>query len=77
VEVAHTTLGFDREVKMPLYATAGVPEVWLVDVEGGAIDVHRAPERGRYTETHRVGPGDTVSPMLLPAIEVEVGAVLA
>ena len=77
VEVAHTTLGFDREVKLPLYATAGVPEVWLVDVEGGAIDVHRAPERGHYTEMRRVGPGGTVRPTLLPTIDVEVGAVLA
>lgn len=77
VEVAHTTLGFDREVKMPLYATAGVPEVWLVDVEGGVVEVYRDPQRGRYANVRRAGPGVTLHPGGLPSVAVEVGAVLA
>jgi len=48
VEVADTTLQYDREIKLPLYASAGIPEVWLVDVEGKTVEIYSHPEEGRY-----------------------------
>ena len=50
VEVADTTLQYDREVKLPLYAVAGISEVWLVDVKGKKVDIYRRPEEGCYVE---------------------------
>ena len=50
VEVADTTLQYDREVKLPLYARAGIPEVWLVDVKGKKVNSYRRPEEGCYIE---------------------------
>jgi Uma2 family endonuclease len=43
VEVAESSLGCDRETKGPLYAVAGVPECWVVDVTGRSIEVDVAP----------------------------------
>jgi Uma2 family endonuclease len=46
IEVSDTTLAYDRGVKLPLYARAGVREVWIVDLPGETIASHR-PFRGR------------------------------
>jgi len=49
VEVAETSLSYDREVKIPLYARTGVPEAWVVDLAAGAIEVYASPgSSGRY-----------------------------
>src|SRR3989441_6703222 len=52
VEVADTSLRYDRHVKGPLYAEAGVQDYWIVDLTGGAVEVHREPVAGRV----RPGP---------------------
>ena len=48
IEVSDTTLRYDRDVKVPLYARHGVPEVWLVDVNCGALLVYGALQDGKY-----------------------------
>jgi Uma2 family endonuclease len=48
VEVADTTLRYDREIKIPLFARHGIPEVWLIDVEGRTLTVFETPADGRY-----------------------------
>jgi len=60
VEVADTTLAFDREEKIPLYAGAGIPEVWLVDLADKSVSVFRLPVRGSYTESTRFRAGATI-----------------
>ena len=49
VEVAATSLRFDRETKLPLYARHGIPEMWLVDLGGRRLVRYRAPRQGSYT----------------------------
>jgi Uma2 family endonuclease len=49
IEISDTTLTYDRDTKIPLYAQAGVREVWLIDINGRHLDVYRQPEEGRYT----------------------------
>ncbi len=61
---------------MPLYAKARVPEVWLVDLEGEAIEVLRHPSRGRYLETVRATRTETMAPLAFPDLVVDVGVVL-
>ncbi|MGA7733573.1 MAG: Uma2 family endonuclease [Chloroflexia bacterium] len=53
VEVADSTLKSDREVKVPLYAEAGIAEVWLVNLEADTVEVYSQPVDGRY-ESKRV-----------------------
>lgn len=72
VEVADTTLGYDRGVKLPLYARAGVPEVWIVDIAGEAIEVYRGPAGAAYRETWRVGRGERLSPAAFPEAAIAV-----
>jgi Uma2 family endonuclease len=57
VEVADTSLDYDRTVKLPLYARAGIPAVWLVDLSNELIELHRlpGPEGFREVEQHRRG----------------------
>lgn len=48
VEIADTSLRYDRTVKLHLYAAGGIREVWIVDLGGGVIEVYREPEGERY-----------------------------
>jgi Uma2 family endonuclease len=49
VEVAASSLRFDRRKKVPLYARHAVPEVWLVDLGRERLVRYRSPERGTYS----------------------------
>lgn len=51
IEISDSTLSYDREVKLPLYAESGVPEVWLQDVKGQKLEVYREPNQNIY-RTH-------------------------
>jgi Uma2 family endonuclease len=70
VEVADTSLEFDREVKLPLYAEAGIPEVWLVNLKENLLEVYRDPRGGRYREIRLLSPEEEVSPTLLPEVSL-------
>jgi Uma2 family endonuclease len=69
VEVADTSAAFDRDVKRPLYARAGVPELWIVDLASDRIEVHRSPQNDEYTETQSVERGQSTSVQALPALD--------
>jgi Uma2 family endonuclease len=77
IEVADTSLAFDRTVKLRLYARAGIREFWLVDVNGGRIDVHRTPAGEEYRHTERVERGGTLAPEAFPDLVLSVDAILA
>ena len=66
IEVADTSLAYDRDVKVPLYAQAAIPEVWIVDLNKRELAVYRYPVNGKYTEVRYPQPADTVAPVLLP-----------
>jgi len=61
VEVSDTTLAYDRDVKRPLYAQAGIPEVWIVDLEARRLEVHREPDDDVYRTRHIAGMDDMVT----------------
>jgi Uma2 family endonuclease len=54
IEVADSSLAYEHQIKIPLYGRSGVPEVWVVDANGRAVDVFRQPEADGYSEHHRV-----------------------
>ena len=68
VEVADTTVRFDRLVKARLYARADIAEFWLLLTMDGTVEVYRAPGSDGYTSVTQRGPGQTVSPLAFPDI---------
>ena len=66
VEVADTSLGFDRAIKLPRYAGAGIAEAWLVDLSSETIEVHSGPGPGGYRRTTRYTRGDRVEAATVP-----------
>ena len=62
IEVAVTSQVVDTTVKPALYAAAGVPEYWVVDVPARRIEIRSAPAGGSYGSLEVRGPGDAVRP---------------
>ncbi|MFO7825555.1 MAG: Uma2 family endonuclease [Cyclobacterium sp.] len=60
IEVAGSSIKFDREVKAPLYAAHGIPECWIIDLENNQIEFLSKPQGDTYTETRVFVPGDEV-----------------
>lgn len=77
VEVADTSLGYDRGTKLPLYASAGIPEVWLVDLQGRHVEMHRDPSPERYRTVEVRASGQRVTAQLLPQVDLAVDDILA
>ncbi|RKT47628.1 Uma2 family endonuclease [Thiocapsa rosea] len=76
IEVADSSVRYDRNRKLPLYARHGIPEVWLIDIPARAIWVHRAPENGVYRTSFQLGPPYRISPAMLDGVELELGALV-
>ncbi len=64
VELAYSSLAKDRDVKLPLYAFAGIPEVWLF-TEEGVMEVYREPKGRRYRLRLTLEPGEEIAPLAL------------
>jgi Uma2 family endonuclease len=75
IEVADTSLVYDRTVKLPLYAKAGVPEVWIVDLTTAAVEIHRQPSATGYRHHQRITEGRLV-PAAFPDMKLELTEVL-
>ena len=76
VEVAGSSLRFDRIVKSPFYCRFGIVEVWVVDLQHQCIEVHREPSSDGYrtVNTHRAG--ESITSTALPEVTVSVDALL-
>jgi Uma2 family endonuclease len=77
VEVADSSLELDRDIKVPLYARAGVQEVWLIDLTASALTVYREPSLGAYRTEATFGRGDQVQPQAFSDLTLEVADLLA
>jgi Uma2 family endonuclease len=71
IEVADTTLDYDRDTKLPFYAAAGIPEVWIWDLNGERVLVYREPHEGQYRRASVIKRG-VLSPMAFPDPELLV-----
>ncbi|MGA8054949.1 MAG: Uma2 family endonuclease [Burkholderiales bacterium] len=67
VEIAHSSLGRDRDVKIPIYAREGIPEAWLVDVQRRVVTVYRGPAPEGYAEAFELSEGSLAPGCLPPA----------
>ena len=83
VEVAISSLGFDREEKASLYAHGGVPDYWILDVDGRRMEVRRnpridreAPSGWRHGAVQELGPDDQIFPLSARGAAIGVAALL-
>lgn len=76
VEVADTSLAYDIEVKLPIYAQAGIPEVWVMDLHGEALRTFSEPAGGEYSMAKTLLREESVSPVLLPEVRFDVSSIL-
>lgn len=72
VEVADTSLRYDQEVKCPLYARCGIPEVWVIDVASDRLNVYREPDAGEYRIHRRPRRDETLKLWALPNIAIDL-----
>ena len=68
VEVSHTTHRFDTKIKAPLYAEAGIPEYWVINIPENVLEVRTEPINGIYTRLDLLKPGERIAPRAFPGI---------
>ena len=61
VEVADTTIDYDRQIKVPLYARAGIAEVWIVNLMDEQVEIYTQPASGAYQSQLKAGRGETIN----------------
>jgi Uma2 family endonuclease len=72
VEIADSSLRFDRDTKVSLYAVHGIPEMWLVDLRGRRLVRHRVPQQGSYTLVDEPDLGTPIDLAALPGVTVDL-----
>lgn len=77
IEVADSTLAFDRKIKAALYARAEVPEYWVVDISSRRIFVHRLPVAGAYSEVSLAAEPESISVGGDPQASVSAGSIFS
>jgi len=76
IEVSDTTLAYDKDVKLPRYANAGVPEVWVVDLEGRKVESYSTPSAEGYGVSREFGPGERARSGSVEGLSVPVEEIL-
>jgi Uma2 family endonuclease len=72
VEVSDSTLRYDREVKAPLYALHGVPEVWIVDLKAESMHIYRSAAAGGYSDVSSTRAPAALTIAALPGVTVDL-----
>lgn len=76
IEVCETSAEFDRQMKLPLYAKAGIPEVWLIDLSREQIEIYRAPSQQGYSQSQTLPRGQTLQAQHISTVALRVEEVL-
>ena len=77
VEVADSSLAYDRNYKSAVYSMRGVPELWILDVNTPRLFVMREPAELGYRVVMELEPGDAIAPLALPDLSFAVSDLLA
>ena len=74
IEVADSSLAYDRDKKLPRYAAALIPEVWVIDVDGSIIEQYTEPVGSQYTQLRKVLLDQTVVSTIEPRVRIATNA---
>lgn len=72
IEVSDTSLQYDRNVKLPLYARSGIPEVWLIVLHKGVVEIHSQPKGGKYQKIQRLKRGKSLTSPTIPGLVCKI-----
>jgi Uma2 family endonuclease len=73
IEVADSTIKFDRETKAPLYAAAGISEYWIFNLIDNRLEIYRQPEGDIYTSIEIITPPRSISLPQFSDITLNIG----
>ena len=76
IEVADSSLMFDREKKLPLYATAGIPELWIVDLVSDNVTVYAEPTYEAFAVERQFTRGQIIVSAAIPNLQLTVDDVI-
>ncbi len=76
IEVVDSSADYDRNEKLPRYAEANIPEVWIAVIPEGIVEAHTEPVNGRYKVQRIFTPGDVIMPGCFPDIALAVSDLL-
>jgi Uma2 family endonuclease len=76
IEVADTSGEYDRNIKVPLYARAGIPELWLIDLSQDTVEIFTQPLNGMCQTSKQVKRGGSLVSQALPQVSVSADAIL-
>jgi Uma2 family endonuclease len=77
IEMAESSLDYDRDVKARIYAQSGVPEYWLVDLDDRSVSCYTEPRGGAYQKLRHGRSGQSIAPEALPQCAIPVEMLLA
>ena len=72
LEISDSSLRYDRDIKLPVYAVAGVAEVWIAELSNRMLHVYREPSKRSYNVALHLRADDVVSPLAFPEILLAV-----
>jgi Uma2 family endonuclease len=76
VEVSDTSLDRDRKFKAPLYARAGIPELWILDLGARKLELYREPAKDGYRAVTILAETENAAPLFAPAFQVRISDLL-
>ena len=77
IEVADTSIGYDRGAKLAAYARAGIPEVWIANRNDRRIEAYTEPAGNEYASVRHIGSGSSIAPLHFPDIALAVDRIIA
>jgi Uma2 family endonuclease len=75
IEVADSTLNFDRNTKAPLYAAAGISEYWIVNLVDDRLEIYSQPEGAIYTNTQIILPPRLINLAHFPDLALDLATI--
>jgi Uma2 family endonuclease len=76
IEVSDTTLDYDQEIKIPLYAKAGIPEVWIINLQENTVEIYTTPQTGLYRKVEFFKSDDRLVSSVFSELKVAANQVL-
>ncbi len=76
VEVCNTSERYDREIKLPLYASHGIPEAWIISIEHKTLSIYRTPTDDRYQYEQTTDAPGMITLFAVPEVSVDLGTLL-
>jgi Uma2 family endonuclease len=76
IEVADSSVEYDRDIKIPLYAEAPIPEVWLINLPKETIEIYSQPIGDAYREIRIVKRGESLASQSIPNLIIDADVVL-